>query len=100
MALEIRMPKLSDTMEEGTILRWYKKVGETVERGEVIAEVETDKADMEVEAEASGVIREIRVAEGESAPVGAVLAILEEAAEGVKPATAPPEAGARSKPCG
>ncbi|GIW45168.1 MAG: hypothetical protein KatS3mg077_2450 [Candidatus Binatia bacterium] len=98
MALEIRMPKLSDTMEEGTILRWYKKVGETVERGEVIAEVETDKADMEVEAEASGVIREIRVAEGESAPVGAVLAILEEAAEGVKPTTAPPKPAPTASP--
>lgn len=79
MSIEIRMPKLSDTMEEGTILRWYKGVGDAVERGEVIAEVETDKADMEVEAEASGIIKEIRVPEGESAPVGAVLALLEEA---------------------
>ncbi|MCX8071794.1 MAG: 2-oxo acid dehydrogenase subunit E2 [Candidatus Binatia bacterium] len=86
MAIEIRMPKLSDTMEEGTILRWYKRVGEMVQRGEVIAEVETDKADMEVEAEASGIVREIRVPEGESAPVGAVLAILEEVQAGVQTA--------------
>jgi pyruvate dehydrogenase E2 component (dihydrolipoamide acetyltransferase) len=70
------MPKLSDTMEEGTILRWYKHEGEHVEAGEVLAEVETDKADMEVEASASGTLAEIRVQEGASAAVGAVIAVL------------------------
>lgn len=90
MSIEIRMPKLSDTMEEGTLLRWYKRVGEVVRKGEVIAEVETDKADMELEAEASGVVKEIRVPEGESAAVGAVLAILEEAEASVSQTTAAP----------
>ena len=52
------MPKLSDTMEEGKILRWLKKPGDRVAVGDVLAEVETDKADMELEAEASGVLRE------------------------------------------
>jgi pyruvate dehydrogenase E2 component (dihydrolipoamide acetyltransferase) len=90
VSIEIRMPKLSDTMEEGTLLRWYKRVGDVVRKGEVIAEVETDKADMELEAEASGVVREIRIPEGESAAVGAVLAILEEAEASVSPTTAAP----------
>jgi len=90
VSIEIRMPKLSDTMEEGTLLRWYKRVGDVVRKGEVIAEVETDKADMELEAEASGVVKEIRVPEGESAAVGAVLAILEEAEASVSQTTAAP----------
>lgn len=91
MAIEITMPKLSDTMEEGTVLRWYKRVGEAVNRGEVIAEVETDKADMEIEAEHSGVLQEIRVPEGASAPVGAVLAVLAEVGAAAQP---PPTAAA------
>lgn len=95
MAIEITMPKLSDTMEEGTVLRWYKRVGDAVKRGEVIAEVETDKADMEIEAEHSGVLQEIRVPEGASAPVGAVLAVLAEA--GAAAAQAPPTSGAAAR---
>jgi pyruvate dehydrogenase E2 component (dihydrolipoamide acetyltransferase) len=78
MAIEIRMPKLSDTMEEGTILRWFKQIGDDVRAGEPLAEVETDKADMEVEAETGGKLTEIRVEEGQAAGVGAVIAVLEE----------------------
>src|SRR5438128_1035165 len=78
MSVEIVMPKLSDTMEEGTILKWLKQVGEKVARGEVLAEVETDKADMELEAAEGGVLQEIRVGEGESAAVGAVIALSDE----------------------
>lgn len=88
MASELTMPKLSDTMEQGTILRWYKHEGDQVAPGETLAEVETDKADMEIEATDSGTIREIRVKEGESAPVGAVIAVLngrEEAAHAQAP---------------
>lgn len=70
------MPKLSDTMEEGTILRWLKHEGEQVTKGEVLAEVETDKADMELEANESGTLTEIRVKEGQAAGVGTVLAVL------------------------
>jgi len=96
MPVEITMPKLSDTMEEGTILRWFKHAGDRVESGEVLAEVETDKADMELEADKSGVVREIRVQEGESAAVGAVLAIL---ADGeAAPSAAPPETTAAAPP--
>jgi pyruvate dehydrogenase E2 component (dihydrolipoamide acetyltransferase) len=96
MPTEITMPKLSDTMEEGTILRWYKHEGEHVEAGEVIAEVETDKADMEVEASASGTLAEIRVREGASAAVGAVIAVLDgpaktaQGAQGPVPPLPPP----------
>jgi pyruvate dehydrogenase E2 component (dihydrolipoamide acetyltransferase) len=89
MPIQITMPKLSDTMEEGTILRWYKREGDRVEPGDVLAEVETDKAAMELEADKSGVVREIRVKEGEAAAVGAVLAILAEG-EPAQPSAKPP----------
>jgi len=84
MATEITMPKLSDTMTEGRLVSWKKSVGERVERGEIIAEVETDKANMELEAFSSGVLLEIRVKPGDLAPVGTVIAII--GAEGEKPA--------------
>jgi len=70
------MPRLSDTMEEGKILKWLKNVGDAVAIGDVLAEVETDKANMELEAFDAGVLSEIRVAEGDAAPVGAVIAVL------------------------
>ncbi len=81
MAIEIIMPRMSDTMEEGKILRWLKQVGEQLEVGDIIAEVETDKADMEMEALDDGFLTEIRVQEGESVPVGTVIALLGEEAE-------------------
>lgn len=96
MPTEIRMPKLSDTMEEGTIVRWLKNPGDAVQQGEPLAEVETDKADVELEASTSGVLREIRVPQGQGAAVGQVIAVLGDAAEaGV---AAPPEAKEDSPP--
>lgn len=74
--IEVLMPRLSDTMEEGKILKWLRKVGEKIEVGDIFAEVETDKADMEMEALDAGVLAEIRVQEGESVPVDAVIALL------------------------
>ena len=86
MATEVIMPRMSDTMEEGKILKWLKKVGDRIEVGDIIAEVETDKADMEMEALDDGFLTEIRAQEGESAPVGGVIALLGEEAEvGVAP---------------
>lgn len=85
---DVLMPKLSDTMEEGKVLRWVKRVGDRVEVGDVLVEVETDKADMEVETTEAGVLREIRLEEGASAPVGAVIAVIEE--EGSADAAARP----------
>ena len=76
MAIDVRMPKLSDNMEEGVIIRWMKAPGDQVAKGEPLAEVETDKADVELEASDSGVLREIKVAQGQSAAVGAVIAVL------------------------
>jgi len=96
------MPKLSDTMEEGKILRWLKRPGDEVHHGDALAEVETDKADMVMESFDDGVLDEIRLQEGESAPVGAVIALLRPAggarAEAVAPAAgeaAPVPAAAR-----
>jgi pyruvate dehydrogenase E2 component (dihydrolipoamide acetyltransferase) len=79
MSNEITMPKLSDTMEEGKILRWLKHPGDKIARGEAIAEVETDKADMVLESFEEGVLEQIKLNEGESAPVGAVIAMMKSA---------------------
>jgi pyruvate dehydrogenase E2 component (dihydrolipoamide acetyltransferase) len=79
MSNEITMPKLSDTMEEGKILRWLKHPGDKIARGEAIAEVETDKADMVLESFEEGVLDQIKLNEGESAAVGAVIATMKSA---------------------
>jgi pyruvate/2-oxoglutarate/acetoin dehydrogenase E1 component len=71
---DIAMPKLSDSMEEATVLAWLKRPGDTVERGEPLVEVETDKATVVYEAEADGVLDEILVGEGETAALGAPIA--------------------------
>ena len=78
MAIELKMPALSPTMEEGTLAKWLKNVGDTIEAGDIIAEIETDKATMEFEAIDDGVITKILVAEGtENVAVGTVIAELE-----------------------
>ncbi len=87
MSSEITMPKLSDTMEEGKILRWLKHPGDQVRHGDALAEVETDKADMVMESFDDGVLEEIRLKEGESAPVGATIAVLRGAGESSSKAT-------------
>lgn len=81
MAKEIIMPKLSDTMTEGLFAGWHKKVGDRIERGDIIAEVETDKAVMELEAFASGVLLQALAKEGETVPVGTVLGLIGEPEE-------------------
>jgi pyruvate dehydrogenase E2 component (dihydrolipoyllysine-residue acetyltransferase) len=70
----VQMPRLSDSMETGKILRWLKKEGDEVKKGEPLVEIESDKANIEVEAYASGKLSKIVVPEGESAPIGAVIA--------------------------
>jgi pyruvate dehydrogenase E2 component (dihydrolipoamide acetyltransferase) len=89
MATTIEMPKLSDTMTEGTLIRWIKKVGDSVEVGDVIAEVETDKATMEMEAFDEGTLAEVYVEEGQKVQVGQKLAIL--TAEGEEAPKSPSE---------
>ena len=72
----ITMPRLSDTMEEGTVASWLKKVGDSVEEGEILAEIETDKATMEFESFYSGTLLHVGIEEGQTAPVDALLAII------------------------
>src|SRR6266550_5389271 len=99
---DINMPKLSDTMEEGTIVEWKKKSGDTVKTGEVLAEVESDKATFDLEAESDGVLQ-ILVEQGVPAKIGAPIAKIGEGGEQVqeappaKPAT-PSKQQAQAKP--
>jgi len=96
MAIEITMPKLSDTMTEGQFICWRKNVGDRVERGDIIAEVETDKAVMELEAFASGILIKIIAKEGETVPVGTVLGLIGDPEEMSQTTEAlPTEAGAK-----
>jgi len=83
MAEVINMPRLSDTMEEGTVASWLKKVGDTVEEGDILAEIETDKATMEFESFYQGVLLHIGVAEGETTKVDELLAIIGEKGEDI-----------------
>ena len=84
MAEIVRMPKLSDTMVEGVVAEWHKKVGDNVETGDLLAEIETDKATMEFEAFQEGVLLHIGVAKGKTAPIDSILAILGKKGEDIK----------------
>jgi pyruvate dehydrogenase E2 component (dihydrolipoamide acetyltransferase) len=83
MAEVIKMPRLSDTMEEGTVAQWLKQEGDKVEEGDILAEIETDKATMEFESFHEGVLLHIGVAEGDTAPVDQLLAIIGEEGEDI-----------------
>jgi pyruvate dehydrogenase E2 component (dihydrolipoamide acetyltransferase) len=97
MPISITMPALSPTMEEGTLAKWLVKPGDTVESGDIIAEIETDKATMEVEAVDEGVVAQILVPEGsEGVKVNALIAILAE--EGEDPASVSADTPARAEP--
>ena len=100
MTIELKMPALSPTMEEGTLAKWLVKVGDVVKSGDILAEIETDKATMEFEAVDEGTIAEISVAEGtDNVKVGTVIARISaegEAAESDAKPVAPAEAGAHS----
>ena len=84
---EITLPQLGETVTEGTITRWFKKVGDTIAADEPLFEVSTDKVDTEVPSPIAGVLTEIRVAEGETVAVGTVIAVVGGA--GAAPAPAP-----------
>lgn len=83
MAEVINMPRLSDTMEEGTVAQWLVKVGDKISEGDILAEIETDKATMEFESFYDGVLLHIGIAEGESAPVDSLLAIIGQEGEDI-----------------
>ena len=84
MAELINMPRLSDTMEEGTVAKWYKKVGDLVKEGDILAEIETDKATMEFESFQEGELLHIGIEEGGTAPVDSLLAIIGTKGEDIK----------------
>lgn len=83
MAIKIEMPKLSDTMEEGVIAKWNVKEGDKIEAGDIIAEVETDKATMDVEAFDAGILLKIIPAEGDAVPLGGLIAVIGEEGEDI-----------------
>ena len=95
MAIVVNMPRLSDTMEEGTVASWLKKVGDRVEEGDILAEIETDKATMEFESFNEGVLLYIGIQEGETTKVDELLAIIGEEGEDI---TSLIEEGAKIKP--
>lgn len=88
---EITMPKMSDTMEEGKVIRWLKHQGDQVTEGEPIAEIETDKANVEMEAFEPGILKDILVKEGDTVPVGATIATIEAPGTAAAPAAPPQE---------
>lgn len=103
MATKIEMPRMGFDMKEGTLVRWRKKEGDQVARGEVIAEIETDKATVDMEAYASGVLSKIVVEEGTTVPVGELIAVIGEPGEAVPDVgevktKAPSKAAAPDKP--
>jgi pyruvate dehydrogenase E2 component (dihydrolipoamide acetyltransferase) len=102
MASRVVMPKLTDTMEEGVLLAWKKREGDRVHAGEVIAEIETDKAVMDLEAFAPGILRKILVRDGETVQSGTLIAVIAEADEDITAAlsdgvTAAPSIGSGAK---
>ena len=117
MPSQVIMPKLSDAMTEGRVIQWLKKEGDRVQGGDVIASIETDKAEIELEAFGSGVLRKILVGDGQSVPVGQAIGVIAEPEEDIsglvrgasvtpaaqkaepKPASpAPPEAAVSAAP--
>jgi 2-oxoglutarate dehydrogenase E2 component (dihydrolipoamide succinyltransferase) len=76
MPIEVVMPRMGETVEEGTVNTWYKRAGEQVAEGEPLLEIGTDKVDTDIPAPASGTVAEVRVGEGETVPVATVLAVI------------------------
>jgi len=97
MISEVVMPQMGSDMTEGTIVRWMKKEGDAVERGEIIAEIETDKANVEIEAFESGVFRKVLAQEGDTVDVGTPIAVIASANEDISQYEAAP-AAAKAKP--
>src|SRR5262245_62817104 len=92
------MPKLSEAMETGKVIQWLKHEGETVKGGDVLAEIETDKANVEIEAFGSGVLRKIVVTPGEQVPVGDMIGIIADADEDISSAAVGTPSAPRSAP--
>ena len=87
MAKQVVMPQMGESVAEGTIVRWLKKVGDAVERDEPLFEISTDKVDAEIPSPAAGVLSDVKVKEGETVPINTVVAVIDETA--AKPVSAP-----------
>jgi len=98
MAEVINMPRLSDTMEEGTLAKWFKKVGDSVNEGDILAEIETDKATMEFESFHEGELLHIGIKEGETAPVDSIIAIIGKKGEDISSLINAPEPKSKKEP--
>src|SRR3954447_19140895 len=99
MPTNVVMPQMGESIAEGTIVRWIKKVGENVDRDEPLFEISTDKVDAEIPSPGAGVVSEIRVKEGETVPVNTVVAVIGERGAGPAPAAASARAsGAAERP--
>src|SRR3990172_4541318 len=97
---KVVMPKLSEAMESGKIIKWLKQEGDRVAGGDILAEVETDKADVEMEAFGGGVLRKILVSAGEKAPVGTLIAVIAETGEDISTVLATAGAGGGGRSAG
>jgi pyruvate dehydrogenase E2 component (dihydrolipoamide acetyltransferase) len=98
MAVDVIMPQMGESIFEGTITRWLKKPGDRVERDEPLFEISTDKVDAEIPAPSAGVLREIKVTEGQTVPIQTVVAVIDAAGASVAAAPAPAPAPAAQKP--
>src|ERR1022692_1097458 len=85
MPTDVVMPQMGESIAEGTIVRWIKKVGDAVERDEPLFEISTDKVDAEIPSPAAGVLTEIRAKEGETVAVNSVVAVISAASDAVRP---------------
>src|SRR2546428_10927481 len=91
------MPKLSEAMESGKIIKWLKKEGDRIQGGDILAEIETDKADVEMEAFGAGVLRKILVPAGDTVPIGALIGVVADPADDISALLASaPAGGARA----
>src|SRR2546422_1288678 len=95
---KVVMPKLSDAMESGKIIKWLKKEGDRIQGGDILAEVETDKADVEMEAFGAGVLRKIFVPAGETATIGALIGVIAEPGDDIAALVAPAGAASATVP--
>src|SRR3979411_6704 len=96
--MDVLMPQLGETVAEGKITQWFKSAGDAIAPGDNLFEIETDKVSMEVPSTSAGVLTEIRVAAGEVAPVGAVVAVIADGTGAAARAQSPREATPRARP--
>src|SRR5277367_1629486 len=98
MPTDVVMPQMGESIFEGTITKWLKKPGDKVERDEPLFEISTDKVDAEIPSPASGILKEIKAADGETVQINSVVAVIDEAGSATAPAPAPAPAASASAP--